>query len=69
MAYVSDLLRGYDNAAPLPNEFSSDGKSLVNLPAPKSACYDNFPKPIDSSNNGFDFHGVFWVLQLRHDTN
>ncbi|KAI0792151.1 DOPA-like domain-containing protein [Abortiporus biennis] len=55
MSYKSPL-DGYENAEPLPTEFNADGKSLYNPPGPKSAAYDEFPKPIDSSNNGFDFH-------------
>ncbi|KAA1470295.1 hypothetical protein DENSPDRAFT_817848 [Dentipellis sp. KUC8613] len=49
-------LEGYDNAEPLPTTINEDGKSLYNPPGPRSASYDEFPKPIDSSNNGFDFH-------------
>jgi len=49
-------LEGYENAEPLPTHFNEDGKSLYNPPGPKSGTYDEFPKPIDSSNNGFDFH-------------
>ncbi|KAF9499663.1 hypothetical protein BDN71DRAFT_1383522 [Pleurotus eryngii] len=55
MAYDSPL-QGYENAAPLPTDLNADGKSLYNPPGPKSPAYDEFPKPIDSSNNGFDFH-------------
>ncbi|KAH8116303.1 DOPA-like domain-containing protein, partial [Phellopilus nigrolimitatus] len=43
-------------AAPLPDTINADGKSLYNPPGPTSAAYDAFPLPIDSSNNGFDFH-------------
>ncbi|TBU42402.1 DOPA-like domain-containing protein [Dichomitus squalens] len=53
--YTSPLI-GYENAEPLPTTFNADGKSLYNPPGPRSAAYDEFPKPIDSSNNGFDFH-------------
>lgn len=49
-------LQGYENAEPLPDTINPDGKSLYNPPGPKSAAYEEFPKPIDSSNNGFDFH-------------
>lgn len=49
-------LKGYENAEPLPTTINPDGKSLVNLPGPKSVAYDECPKPIDSSNNPFDFH-------------
>ncbi|KAF4593023.1 hypothetical protein EYR38_008730 [Pleurotus pulmonarius] len=55
MAYDSPL-QGYEQAAPLLTDFNADGKSLYNPPGPKSPAYDEFPKPIDSSNNGFDFH-------------
>ena len=53
--YKSPLV-GYENAEPLPEKFNTDGKSLYNPPGPRSDAYDEFPKPIDSSNNGFDFH-------------
>ncbi|KAF8582779.1 hypothetical protein K439DRAFT_1350499 [Ramaria rubella] len=53
---AANLLQGYENAPSLPTAVNSDGKSFVNLPGPKSACYDKFPTPIKSSNNGFDFH-------------
>ncbi|KAH9935968.1 DOPA-like domain-containing protein [Epithele typhae] len=54
--YKSPLL-GYENwQEPLPTGFNADGKSLINPSAPRSEAYDIFPKPIDSSNNGFDFH-------------
>ena len=49
-------LTGYENAEPLPTTLNPDGKSLYNPPGPKSSAYDVFPPPIDSSNNGFDFH-------------
>lgn len=49
-------LEGYENAEPLPDRINPDGKSLYNPPAPRSAAYDEFPAPIKSSNNGFDFH-------------
>ncbi|TDL23766.1 hypothetical protein BD410DRAFT_787043 [Rickenella mellea] len=55
MVYESPL-RGYENAEPLPNTINPDGKSLFNPPGPKSAAYDDFPKPIISANNAFDFH-------------
>lgn len=44
----------------LPDTFNPDGKSLYNPPTNvKSQAYDTFPDPIDSSNNGFDFHSKF----------
>ncbi|EIW58603.1 uncharacterized protein TRAVEDRAFT_72118 [Trametes versicolor FP-101664 SS1] len=49
-------LVGYENAEPLPTTFNADGKSYYNPPAPRSAAYDDFPAPIKSANNGFDFH-------------
>lgn len=55
MSWTSPL-QGYENAEPLPDTKNPDGKSLYNPPGPKSAAYEEFPKPIDSSNNGFDFH-------------
>ncbi|KAI0704272.1 DOPA-like domain-containing protein [Cytidiella melzeri] len=55
MSWPSPLI-GYENAEPLPDKLNADGKSLYNPPAPKSAAYDEHPKPIDSSNNAFDFH-------------
>ncbi|KAI0035409.1 DOPA-like domain-containing protein [Vararia minispora EC-137] len=58
MSYKSPL-QGYEHAEPLPTDVNPDGKSLVNLPAPLSRVYETFPDPIDSSNNGFDFHIYF----------
>ena len=52
-------LIGYENAEPLPDTINPDGKSLFNPPGPRSKAYDEFPEPIDSSNNGFDFHSMF----------
>lgn len=52
-------LEGYENAEPLPTTINPDGKSLFNPPGAKSAAYEEFPPPIDSTNNGFDFHGAF----------
>lgn len=49
-------LEGYENVEPLPTNFNDDGKSLYNPSGPKSSAYDEFPKPIDPSDNGFDFH-------------
>ncbi|KDQ61441.1 hypothetical protein JAAARDRAFT_203955 [Jaapia argillacea MUCL 33604] len=49
-------LAGYENAEPLPDKINPDGKSLYNPPGPRSAAYDQAPKPIDSSNNELDFH-------------
>lgn len=51
-------LTGYENAEPLPTKTNADGKSLYNPPAPRSSAYETFPKPIEMSNNAFDFHGV-----------
>ena len=55
-------LAGYENAEPLPDTINPDGKSLYNPPTGKlSEAYESFPLPIDSSNNGFDFHSkLFW---------
>ncbi|KAJ3556181.1 hypothetical protein NM688_g2163 [Phlebia brevispora] len=55
MPWKSPLV-GYENAEPLPATFNADGKSYYNPPGPKSSAYDEFPAPIESSNNGFDFH-------------
>ncbi len=57
MSWLSPLA-GYENAEPLPDKMNPDGKSLYNPPAARSAAYDEYPKPIDSSNNPFDFHGT-----------
>ncbi|KAI5121889.1 hypothetical protein M0805_001094 [Coniferiporia weirii] len=52
-----DLLAGYEDAPALPDTINADGKSLYNgPPGPLSSAYETFPPPIDSSNNGFDFH-------------
>ena len=58
MSQYPSLLAGYENAEPLPTTYNADGKSLTNIPGPRSTAYDDFPKPIDSSNNGFDFHST-----------
>lgn len=58
MSGYQDLLAGYEGAEPLPEKFNADGKSLYNPPGPLSSSYETFPLPIDSSNNGFDFHGM-----------
>lgn len=49
-------LKGYENAEPLPTTINADGKSLYNPPGPQSAAYDEFPNPINPSNNAFDVH-------------
>ncbi|KAL0953717.1 hypothetical protein HGRIS_004907 [Hohenbuehelia grisea] len=59
MSPYKSPLEGYENAEPLPTTVNADGKSLNNPPGPRSAAYDEFPKPIDSSNNGFDFHSEY----------
>ena len=51
-------LEGYENAETLPTTVNADGKSLYNPPGPRSAAYEEFEKPIDPSNNGFDFHSA-----------
>ncbi|KAG6813147.1 hypothetical protein H0H92_013553 [Tricholoma furcatifolium] len=57
MATFKSPLIGYENAEPLPTTINPDGKSLFNPPTNvKSSAYEEFPEPIDSSNNGFDFH-------------
>ena len=60
-------LQGFENADPLPTELNPDGKSLVNPPGnTKSPTYDQFPSPIDSSNNGFDFHSQLFHPKSFH---
>ena len=50
-------LEGYESADPLPDRLNPDGKSLYNPPRDvRSSAYDEFPPPINPSNNGFDFH-------------
>ncbi|KAG6821445.1 hypothetical protein H0H93_010169 [Arthromyces matolae] len=57
-------LAGYENSQPLPDTINPDGKSLYNPPTHiKSAAYQDFPKPIDSSNNGFDFH-IYYMQSI-----
>jgi DOPA 4,5-dioxygenase len=62
------LLEGYEDAEPLPTTFNDDGKSLYNPPGPRSTAYEEFPKLIDPSGNGFDFHSECdtcdWCLDL-----
>ncbi|KIJ55334.1 hypothetical protein M422DRAFT_23935 [Sphaerobolus stellatus SS14] len=53
---ATELLKPYKGAEPLPTEYAADGKSLVNVPGPKSEYYERFPKPFSPNNNGFDFH-------------
>jgi aromatic ring-cleaving dioxygenase len=51
-------------------ERNPDGKSLINPPRADgalSAAYDAFPKPIDSSNNGFDFH-IYYMPSNEEET-
>lgn len=55
----TSLLQGYENAPPLPEGYSADGKSLVNTPGPLSTCYDGFPEPFMKNKNGFDFHSEY----------
>jgi DOPA 4,5-dioxygenase len=50
------LLEGYEGAEPLPTALNPDGKSMYNPPGPHSAAYDEFPKQIDPTQNGIDFH-------------
>ncbi|KAG6869244.1 hypothetical protein C0993_009109 [Termitomyces sp. T159_Od127] len=55
--------------APLPDTLNSDGKSLYNPPADtRSSAYDHFPQPIDSSNNGFDFH-IYYMQSVPSEMN
>ncbi|KDQ19490.1 hypothetical protein BOTBODRAFT_51880 [Botryobasidium botryosum FD-172 SS1] len=65
MSYKSPL-EGYENLGALPSTFNEDGKSLYNPPGPKSSSYDEFPKPIDSSNNGFDFH-IYYMPNISSE--
>ena len=57
MVYPNPLA-GFENAPALPDSLNADGKSLNNGPlsGKLSGSYETFPTPIDSSNNGFDFH-------------
>ncbi len=64
MSWKSPLI-GYENAEPLPTTFNADGKSYYNPSGPKSRAYEEFPDPIDSSNNGFDFHSKLRLPWLR----
>ncbi|KIY51854.1 hypothetical protein FISHEDRAFT_64017 [Fistulina hepatica ATCC 64428] len=50
-------LEGCDTSAPLPTTKNCDGKSLASLPrVTSSPFYTTFARPIDPSNNAFDFH-------------
>ncbi|KAF8054969.1 DOPA-like domain-containing protein [Lyophyllum atratum] len=67
MSHWKSPLDGYENAEPLPDLVNADGKSLYNPPANvKSPAYDEFPPPIDSSNNGFDFH-IYYMHTVESD--
>jgi len=62
-------LEGYEASDPLPATINPDGKSLYNLPAPDgklSSSYTEFPPPIDSSNNGFDFH-IYYMQNVPEE--
>ncbi|KZT10110.1 uncharacterized protein LAESUDRAFT_722266 [Laetiporus sulphureus 93-53] len=52
-------LEGYENAEPLPMTMHPDGETYYNPPGPKSTAYDEFPKPIEMKDSGFDFHVYF----------
>lgn len=65
-SHYKSPLAGYENAEPLPMTLNADGKSFFNPPGPRSAAYDDFPAPIDSSNNGFDFHSTSFVCAFSH---
>ena len=60
-------LEGYENLPPLDSEARNpDGKSLVNPPTGKlSHAYEDFPEPIISTNNGFDFHSESSLALLQ----
>jgi hypothetical protein len=46
-------LEGYENADPLGNEISSDGKSFVNpQTGVKSKSYERFCEPLDNGRRG-----------------
>lgn len=46
-------LTGYENAAPLPEEVSEDGKSLKNPETGVlSSAYENFVDPLDKGRRG-----------------
>jgi len=67
MTQYKSPLEGYENAEPLPTTINPDGKSLYNPPGPLSKAYEEFPKPIDSSNNGFDFH-IYYIQSSPAET-
>lgn len=62
MSSYPSLLEDYKGAEPLPTTFNADGKSYYNPPGPRSTAYEEFPKPIDPSNNAFDFHSTCSVF-------
>ncbi|KZV93152.1 hypothetical protein EXIGLDRAFT_613391 [Exidia glandulosa HHB12029] len=55
-SYPSPLADWNGTREPLPTTINEDGKSLVNLPGPRSGAYDAFPKGFQPNKNGFDFH-------------
>ncbi|KAF9454349.1 hypothetical protein P691DRAFT_717847 [Macrolepiota fuliginosa MF-IS2] len=57
-------LIGYQHTPPLPNTINPDGKSLHNPPGPQSSYYHEFSKPIDASNNAFDFH-IYYMPTIQ----
>ncbi|KAF9466072.1 DOPA-like domain-containing protein [Collybia nuda] len=64
MTFWKSPLEGYENTKPLPNTVNPDGKSLFNPPGDKSTAYEEFPPPINPSNNGFDFH-VYYMPTIE----
>ncbi|KAF5383511.1 hypothetical protein D9615_003617 [Tricholomella constricta] len=66
MATRKSPLEGYENAEPLSSTLNPD-RSLYNPSTnAKSSAYDRFPQPIDSSNNGFDFH-IYYMPTIESD--
>jgi len=67
MSNDTSPLAGYESAPPLPTGFNEDGKSLINIPGPKSKAYEAFLSPIRPEKNGFDFH-VYYMQSNAKET-
>jgi len=66
--YKSPMADWNGNREPLPTTTNADGKSLTNVPGPISLAYEEFPDPIDSSNNAFDFH-IYYNAHVESEAN
>ncbi|CAN8098275.1 unnamed protein product [Discula destructiva] len=75
MTYIAytypDPAEGYENAPPLPEHASEDGKSLANPPpGTPSKAYDAFVDPVEKGRRGgFDIHVYYTQSQMPYARN